>query len=128
MPEWGMLPIPRKLLEAGVRDMVLISDARMSGTAYGTCVLHVAPESFKGGPLALVQSGDLVTLDVPSRRLDLQVPVEELAARRSSWVPRDFPATRGYERLFASHVTQAPEGCDFDFLHGAGGVPEPAIH
>jgi dihydroxy-acid dehydratase len=128
MPEWGMLPIPKKLLKAGVRDMVRISDARMSGTAYGTCVLHVAPESFTGGPLALVQSGDLISLDVPSRRLDLQVSEAELASRRSSWVPREFPATRGYERLFANHVTQAPEGCDFDFLHGAGGVPEPAIH
>jgi dihydroxyacid dehydratase/phosphogluconate dehydratase len=128
MPEWGMLPIPKKLLEAGVRDMVRISDARMSGTAYGTCVLHVAPESFAGGPLALVRTGDLITLDVPARRLDLAVSEEELAARRASWVPREFPATRGYARLFAQHVTQAPEGCDFDFLHGSGGVPEPAIH
>jgi dihydroxyacid dehydratase/phosphogluconate dehydratase len=128
MPEWGLLPIPKKLLRAGVRDMVRISDARMSGTAYGTCVLHVAPESFAGGPLALVRTGDQITLDVPGRRLDVVVSEEELAARRSSWVPRDFPATRGYERLFAGHVTQANEGCDFDFLHGAGGVPEPAIH
>ena len=102
MPEWGMLPIPKKLLKAGVRDMVRISDARMSGTAYGTCVLHVAPESFAGGPLALVQTGDTITLDVPNRRLDLNVSQEELDARRSSWVPREFPATRGYERLFAS--------------------------
>src|SRR3954468_1225667 len=128
MPEWGMLPIPKKLLQAGVRDMVRISDARMSGTAYGTCVLHVAPESFAGGPLALVQTGDPVTLDVPGRRLDLEVSDAELERRRGAWVPREFPATRGYERLFAAHVTQAPEGCDFDFLHGAGGVPEPAIH
>ena len=128
MPEWGMLPIPKKLLEQGVRDMVRISDARMSGTAYGTCVLHVAPESFVGGPLALVQTGDLISLDVPGRRLDLRVSEEELAARRSSWVPREFPATRGYAKLFAEHVTQAHQGCDFDFLHGAGGVPEPAIH
>jgi dihydroxy-acid dehydratase len=128
MPEWGMLPIPRKLLQRGVRDMVRISDARMSGTAYGTCVLHVSPESFVGGPLALVETGDLVVLDVPARRLDLDVPEETLAARRSSWVPREFPATRGYSQLFARHVTQAHEGCDFDFLHGAGGVSEPAIH
>lgn len=128
MPEWGMLPIPKKLLAAGVRDMVRVSDARMSGTAYGTCVLHVSPESFVGGPLALVQTGDLVVLDVPARRLDLDVPEEVLAARRSSWVPRELPATRGYAQLFAQHVTQAHEGCDFDFLHGAGGVPEPAIH
>jgi dihydroxy-acid dehydratase len=128
MPEWGMLPIPKKLLKDGVRDMVRISDARMSGTAYGTCVLHVAPESFVGGPLALVQTGDLITLDVPERRLDLNVSEEELAARRSSWVPREPHATRGYAQLFADHVTQANEGCDFDFLHGSGGVPEPAIH
>jgi dihydroxy-acid dehydratase len=128
MPEWGMLPNPKKLLEAGVRDMVRISDARMSGTAYGTCVLHVSPESWVGGPLALVETGDLIELDVEARRLELRVSEEALATRRSQWVPRDFPATRGYERLFAQHVTQAHEGCDFDFLHGAGGVPEPAIH
>jgi dihydroxy-acid dehydratase len=128
MPEWGMLPIPTRLLREGVSDMVRISDARMSGTAYGTCVLHVAPESFVGGPLALVRDGDLISLDVEARRLDLQVDPSELAARRESWVPRPRPASRGYERLFADHVTQANEGCDFDFLHGAGGVPEPAIH
>src|SRR4051794_5396864 len=128
MPEWGMLPIPKKLLAAGVDDMVRISDARMSGTAYGTCVLHVAPESFVGGPLALVESGDLVALDVEARRLDLQVSEVELAARRAAWTPRPRLASRGYDRLFADHVTQANEGCDFDFLSGAGGVPEPAIH
>jgi dihydroxy-acid dehydratase len=100
----------------------------MSGTAYGTCVLHVAPESFVGGPLALVQTGDVVALDVPGRRLDLEVAEDELARRRSLWVPRERAATRGYERLFADHVTQADAGCDFDFLHGAGGVPEPAIY
>jgi dihydroxy-acid dehydratase len=128
MPEWGMLPIPKKLLRAGIRDMVRISDARMSGTAYGTCVLHVSPESFVGGPLALVQTGDLVALDVPARRLDLRVTEEALGARRSVWVPREFPASRGYAALFARHVKQAHQGCDFNFLHGAGGVPEPAIH
>jgi dihydroxy-acid dehydratase len=128
MPEWGMLPIPKKLLRAGVSDMVRISDARMSGTAYGTCVLHVAPESFVGGPLALVRTGDLIALDVAGRRLDLLVEESELASRRSAWTPRPRPATRGYETLFFDHVTQANEGCDFDFLHGAGGVPEPAIH
>src|SRR3954454_2350036 len=128
MPEWGMLPIPKKLLEAGVRDMVRISDARMSGTAYGTCVLHVAAESFVGGPLALVESGDLVALDVEARRLDLLVEQSELTRRREFWTPRPRPASRGYERLFSDHVTQANEGCDFDFLAGAGGVPEPAIH
>src|SRR3954451_18036076 len=128
MPEWGMLPIPKKLLKAGVDDMVRISDARMSGTAYGTCVLHVAPESFVGGPLALVESGDRIALDVDARRLDLLVDPSELASRRSSWTPRPRLASRGYDRLFADHVTQANEGCDFDFLSGAGGVPEPAIH
>jgi dihydroxy-acid dehydratase len=128
MPEWGMLPLPKKLLRAGVDDMVRISDARMSGTAYGTCVLHVAPESYVGGPLALVRSGDLISLDVSSRRLDLLVPEDELGRRRSSWVTPERPATRGYEEMFFAHVTQANEGCDFDFLHGAGGVPEPAIH
>jgi dihydroxy-acid dehydratase len=128
MPEWGMLPIPKKLLEQGVRDMVRISDARMSGTSYGTCVLHVAPESFVGGPLALARTGDEIALDVPARKLDLLVPEAELAARRSSWVPRPRPATRGYTALFADHVTQANLGCDFDFLEGAGGVDEPAIH
>jgi dihydroxy-acid dehydratase len=128
MPEWGMLPIPKKLLKEGVDDMVRISDARMSGTAYGTCVLHVAPESFVGGPLALVRTGDLISLDVGARRLDLHVSDAELASRRAAWTPRARPASRGYERLFGDHVTQANEGCDFDFLHGAGGVPEPAIH
>jgi dihydroxy-acid dehydratase len=128
MPEWGMLPIPKKLLRAGVDDMVRISDARMSGTAYGTCVLHVAPESFVGGPLALVRSGDLIALDVSSRSLDLLVDPSELASRRSTWMPRPRPASRGYELLFSDHVTQANEGCDFDFLAGSGGVPEPAIH
>jgi dihydroxy-acid dehydratase len=128
MPEWGMLPIPKKLLKEGVDDMVRISDARMSGTAYGTCVLHVAPESFVGGPLALVRTGDLISLDVGARRLDLHVSDAELASRRAAWTPRPRPASRGYERLFGDHVTQANEGCDFDFLHGAGGVPEPAIH
>ena len=128
MPEWGMLPIPKKLLSRGVRDMVRISDARMSGTAYGTCVLHVAPESFVGGPLALVHTGDTITLDVAARRLDLEVPEAELSRRRSSWVRPSAPATRGYEQLFAAHVGQADTGCDFDFLEGAGGVPEPAIH
>jgi dihydroxy-acid dehydratase len=128
MPEWGMLPIPKSLLQQGVRDMVRISDARMSGTAYGTCILHVAPESAAGGPLAFVQDGDEIQLDVPSRRLDLLVDPAELDRRRATWTPPPLPADRGFTRLFAEHVTQAPEGCDFDFLHGTGGVPEPAIH
>ncbi len=127
MPEWGQLPIPEKLLRAGVTDMVRISDARMSGTSYGTCVLHVAPESAAGGPLALVRDGDLVRLDVAGRRLDLLVPEAELAVRRASWNPPSPPPARGYGALFAQHVTQADKGCDFDFLTGSG-APEPAIH
>jgi len=128
MPEWGMLPIPKKLLKEGVRDMVRISDARMSGTAYGACVLHVAPEAFVGGPLALVQDGDDVELDVPGRRLTLMVSEEELNRRRSSWTPRDLAHPRGWVRLFVGHVRQADKGCDFDFLEGTGPVPEPEIH
>jgi dihydroxy-acid dehydratase len=127
-PEWGMLPIPRKLLRQGVRDMVRISDARMSGTSYGVCVLHVAPEAFVGGPLALVQEGDLVTLDVPRRRLDLQVDEAELLRRRAAWrqpVPR-YP--RGFGLMFSRHITQADKGCDFDFLEGTAPIPEPEIH
>jgi dihydroxy-acid dehydratase len=127
MPEWGQLPIPKKLLQAGVTDMVRISDARMSGTSYGTCVLHVAPESAAGGPLALVRDGDLVRLDVPGRRLDLLVPDEVLTARREAWRPPVRPPARGYAAMFARHVTQADQGCDFDFLAGSG-APEPAIH
>ena len=128
MPEWGMLPIPRKLLRRGVTDMVRVSDARMSGTSYGTCVLHVAPEAYVGGPLALVRDGDRIRLDVPGRRIDLLVDEDEMAERRAAWTPPPQPYVRGYGRLFARHVTQADRGCDFDFLADAGEVPEPAIH
>jgi dihydroxy-acid dehydratase len=128
MPEWGMLPLPKKLLEQGVRDMVRVSDARMSGTSYGACVLHVAPESFVGGPLALVRDGDVIELDVPARRIALRVGDAELAIRRASWRPREFPQPRGYGALYARHVTQADQGCDFDFLAGTAPVPEPEIH
>lgn len=128
MPEWGMLPLPKRLLERGIRDAVRISDARMSGTSYGTCVLHVAPESAIGGPLALVRDGDPIRLDVPSRRLDLLVDDPELARRRSEWQAPTRYCERGYISLFLDQVTQAPEGCDFRFLHGRGGVPEPRIH
>jgi dihydroxy-acid dehydratase len=128
MPEWGMLPIPKKLLAQGVRDMVRISDARMSGTSYGACVLHVAPESFIGGPLAFVQDGDLIELDVPGRRLTLRVPGEELARRRDAWRPREVRYPRGFGRLYAQHVTQANRGCDFDFLEGTAPIDEPEIH
>src|SRR5438132_4288048 len=118
MPEWGAAPIPARLLKRGVTDMVRISDARMSGTSYGTVVLHVAPESAIGGPLALVRDGDAIELDVPKRRLTLRVGDEELDRRRSAWKPRPPRFTRGYGRLFLDHVLQANEGCDFDFLRG----------
>jgi dihydroxy-acid dehydratase len=128
MPEWGMLPIPKRLLAQGVRDMVRISDARMSGTSYGTCVLHVSPESAVGGPIALVRDGDVIELNVTARRLHLHVTPEELARRRSSWTPPAPAYTRGYGRLFLDQVTQAHEGCDFRILHRGEPTPEPAIH
>jgi dihydroxy-acid dehydratase len=128
MPEWGMLPIPKKLLAQGVRDMVRISDARMSGTSYGACVLHVAPESFVGGPLALVRDGDIIELDVPSRRLSLRVDDDELGRRRLAWTPPEVQYPRGFGRLHALHVTQADQGCDFDFLEGTAPIAEPEIH
>ena len=128
MPEWGMLPIPQKLLVKGVRDMVRISDARMSGTSYGTCVLHVSPESFLGGPLALVEEGDLITLDAAARRLDLLVSEEELAARRARWVRPAPRYGRGYGALYAERVTQAHLGCDFDFLDRNVETADPEIH
>ena len=121
MPEWGQLPIPEKLLRQGVKDMVRVSDARMSGTSYGTCVLHVAPESAVGGPLALVRDGDEIELDVPGRRLVLHVPDAELARRRATWTPPPPAFTRGYGKLYLDHVLQAPDGADFDFLRGGPG-------
>jgi dihydroxy-acid dehydratase len=128
MPEWGQLPIPKKLLRKGVRDMVRISDARMSGTSYGTCVLHVAPESFVGGPLALVRDGDLIELDVGARRLELKVSAEELARRRAGWRAPGERYARGYAALYARHITQADRGCDFDFLHHGPPTADPEIH
>jgi dihydroxy-acid dehydratase len=128
MPEWGMLPVPKKLLKQGVRDMVRISDARMSGTSYGTCVLHVAPESFVGGPLALVRNGDLIELDVEKRVLNLKVSDQELQARKAAWKPPERKFERGYGALFGQHVRQADEGCDFDFLEGTAPTAEPEIH
>ncbi len=127
MPEWGMLPIPKKLLKAGVRDMVRLSDARMSGTSYGTCVLHIAPESAEGGPLGLVRTGDLIELDVPGRTLNLLVGEEELAERRAAWRAPVERYARGYGRLFLDEITQADEGCDFRFLAGSERTPEPDI-
>jgi len=128
MPEWGMLPIPRKLLQKGVRDMVRISDARMSGTAYGACVLHVSPESYIGGPLALVEDGDLIELDVNSRKLALLVDEKDLQLRRANWRPGQPRYERGFGALYAAHVTQANKGCDFDVLEAGAETPEPEIH
>jgi len=128
MPEWGNLPIPKKLLKAGVRDMLRISDCRMSGTNYGTCVLHVAPESYVGGPLALLREGDVIELDVERRQLNMRVSDAELARRRESWRPRNGIYPRGYGKLYMEHVAQAHEGCDFDFLEGIAPTPEPEIH
>jgi dihydroxy-acid dehydratase len=125
MPEYGMLPIPGYLLEQGVTDMVRISDARMSGTSYGTCVLHITPESYLGGPLALVRTGDLITLDVPARLLRLDVADDELDRRRSEWTAPEPRYERGYGALYAEHVTQADAGCDFDFLARPGRNPMP---
>jgi dihydroxy-acid dehydratase len=127
MPEWGQLPIPKKLLEQGVRDMVRISDARMSGTSYGTCVLHVAPEAHIGGPLGLVEDGDLITLDLSGRVLNLDVDDSELARRRENWAPHRTTPERGYVAMYAQHVTQANRGCDFDYLQGGAPTAEPEI-
>ena len=127
MPEWGMLPIPGKLLKEGVRDMLRISDARMSGTSYGACILHVSPEAAIGGPLALVRTGDSIEVDVAARTIHLDVAEAELEARREEWRPKPVVA-RGYERMFAAHIQQAHNGCDFDFLTGTERLPEPEIH
>jgi len=129
MPEWGMLPIPTKLVRAGVTDMLRLSDARMSGTSYGACMLHCAPEAYVGGPLALVRTGDRITVDVPARRIHLEVGEEELARRRAAWMPPPPRYERGYGWIFSRHILQADQGCDFDFLETSFGapVPEPAI-
>ncbi|MFX1675141.1 L-arabinonate dehydratase [Paraburkholderia sp. A2WS-5] len=140
MPEWGQLPIPQKILRRGVRDMLRISDARMSGTSYGACVLHVAPESFIGGPLALVQDGDLIELNVPERRLNVLISDAEMARRKAAWVAPAPRFTRGYGAMYQMHVMQADKGCEFDFLQrdgvagtsggggGDSGGGEPEIH
>jgi len=128
MPEWGMLPMPYKLIQLGVRDMVRISDARMSGTSHGTTVLHIAPESFVGGPLALVRDGDIIELDVPGRRLELIIGPDELAARREAWTEPPPRFERGWGALFDQNIMQANRGCDFEVLRGRRGAPEPAIY
>ncbi|MGH8812862.1 MAG: L-arabinonate dehydratase [Advenella sp.] len=130
MPEWGMLPIPVKLIKQGVRDMLRLSDARMSGTSYGACILHVAPESYVGGTLALVRTGDMITVDVPARRIHLEISDEELAARRAEWIAPERRFERGYGWMFSQHILQADAGCDFDFLETSFGAPnnEPSIY
>ncbi|HYW57401.1 MAG TPA: L-arabinonate dehydratase [Polaromonas sp.] len=127
MPEWGNLPIPKKLLKQGVRDMLRLSDSRMSGTHYGTCVLHISPESAIGGPLAFVRTGDVIEINVDARKLELHVDDEELARRKAAWKPAEQRYQRGFTQLYQRHVTQAHEGCDFDFLQGTAPTPEPAI-
>jgi len=130
MPEWGMLPIPVKLVKQGVRDMLRLSDARMSGTSYGACMLHAAPEAYVGGPLALVETGDLITVDVPARRIHLNVSEEELTRRRAAWTPPPKRFERGYGWMYSRHILQANDGCDFDFLQTGFGAPvaEPEIY
>jgi dihydroxy-acid dehydratase len=130
MPEWGMLPIPTKLVKQGVRDMLRVSDARMSGTSYGGCVLHVSPEAYIGGNLALVKTGDLITVDVPGRRIHMEVSDEELARRRAAWKPPAPRYQRGYGYMFSQHILQANDGCDFDYLETQFGAPvdEPPIY
>lgn len=130
MPEWGMLPIPKKLVKQGVRDMIRISDARMSGTSYGACILHVAPESFIGGPLSLLKTGDIISVDVPARTISMEVDDAELAKRKAAWTPPAPRFGRGYGWMFAKHVTQADQGCDFDYLETGYGpaIGEPAIY
>jgi dihydroxy-acid dehydratase len=127
MPEWGMLPMPKALLKQGHRDMLRLSDARMSGTSYGACVLHVSPESFIGGPLSLLQTGDIVEIDVAARRIDMRVSDEELARRKAAWTPPPARFERGYGWMYTQHIRQAHEGCDFDFLQGTAPTPEPVI-
>lgn len=130
MPEWGMIPMPQKLLNEGHRDMVRLSDARMSGTSYGACILHVAPEAFVGGPLALIETGDMVSLDVPNRSLNVDLTEAEMEARRAAWVQPEPRYQRGYGWVFSKHIEQADKGCDFDFLRTEFGapVPEPEIN
>jgi dihydroxy-acid dehydratase len=128
MPEWGMLPIPKKLLKQGVRDMLRVSDARMSGTSYGACVLHVAPESYVRGPFAAVQSGDLISVDVEARSISVNLDEAEIARRIASWTPPDRDYPRGYGKMSAAHIRQADQGCDFDFLEGTAKIREPEIH
>jgi len=130
MPEWGFLPIPTKLLKQGVRDMIRISDARMSGTSYGACILHVSPEAYIGGNLALVKNGDIISIDVIARTIHLHVSDEELSDRRAKWTAPPKRFERGYGLMYSQHIMQAHDGCDFDFLETSFGAPvsEPPIY
>jgi dihydroxyacid dehydratase/phosphogluconate dehydratase len=123
-----MLPIPTKLVKQGVRDMLRISDARMSGTSYGACILHVAPESYVGGPLAFVKTGDMIEVDVPARKIHLDISDDEMAKRKAAWKAPAPRYERGYGAMFSEHIGQADQGCDFDFLQVNARVPEPEIH
>ena len=130
MPEWGMIPMPKALLKQGHRDMVRLSDARMSGTSYGACILHVAPEAYIGGPLALVETGDMIEVDVPNRILNVDISDADMAARREKWVAPPPRYERGWGQMYTPHIEQADKGCDFDFLRTdfGGPVPEPEIN
>jgi len=127
-PEWGMLPMPKKLIKQGVKDMVRISDGRMSGTSYGTCILHVAPEAYVGGPLAFVQNGDMIELDVEKKAINLKISDAEMAKRKAAWKRPPLKYERSYGAIFSRHVKQANEGCDFDFLEGTAPTADPEIH
>jgi dihydroxyacid dehydratase/phosphogluconate dehydratase len=129
MPEWGMLPLPKKLIKQGVRDMLRISDARMSGTSYGSCVLHVAPESYVGGPLAFIKTGDIITMDVYNRSISVEISDEEMEKRKEGWVQPSPKYDRGFGWMYLKHIQQADKGCDFDYLETGFGAPvkEPAI-
>jgi dihydroxy-acid dehydratase len=130
MPEWGMIPMPKALLKDGHRDMVRLSDARMSGTSYGACILHVAPEAYVGGPLALIETGDIIEMDIPGRSLRVQLSDEELDRRRAAWTTPEPRYGRGYGWMYLRHIEQADKGCDFDFLRTEFGPPvaEPEIN
>ena len=130
MPEWGMIPMPKALLKQGHRDMIRLSDARMSGTSYGACILHVAPESYIGGPLALIKNGDIIEVNIPERKLNVDISENELSNRREKWKEPEPRYERGYGYIYSKHIEQADKGCDFDFLKSDFGsaVKEPEIN
>ena len=130
MPEWGMIPMPKALLKQGHRDMIRLSDARMSGTSYGACILHVAPESYIGGPLGLIKNGDIIEVDIPERKLNVDISENELSNRREKWKEPEPRYERGYGYIYSQHIEQADKGCDFDFLKSDFGsaVKQPEIN